>query len=323
MQYTSQEEHSLLTSSNSIAQPEAGFHCKNAIYDRNVPAYLVVSPFAIMMMTNDADAIHQITAQRERFPKNVSMYTILEQFGKNAVTTEGQEWRMHRRIVKISFNEKNTALVWRESITQAQGMVEQWVAQTNRQQLRGVKPRQPRYIENGKNGSGRRTYDPKTITSVDSDTMKLALHIISYIGFGLTMLWPAHLFKRPMDARDKKYTSGTPRGSHTMTLIQSLQDLLEYLFIVLITPNWMMSKQTTVSFCNVEKAKTKPCIEYVPIKAFRIAGEAKANYQQYMDEMVDERLDDIQNNVQRDEVQDMDLVGHLARKYKEEVQSSM
>ncbi|KAL2891790.1 Sterol 26-hydroxylase mitochondrial [Ceratocystis lukuohia] len=255
------------------------------------------------MTGTDRYVIHQITAQRERFLKNVSMYIILEQFGKNVVTTEGQEWRMHRRIVKISFNEKNSALVWRESIAQAQGMVEQWVSQTNRQQLRGVKPQQPGYIEDGKNGSERRMYDPKTITSVNSDTMKLALHIISYVGFGLTMLWPAHLFKRPMDARDEKYTSETPRGSHTMTLIESLQNLLEYLFIVLITPNWMM--------------------KYMPIKAFKVAGEAKANYQQYMDEMVDERLDDIQNNVQRDEVQGMDLVGHLARKYKEEEQNSM
>ncbi|KAL5629717.1 hypothetical protein BROUX41_001323 [Berkeleyomyces rouxiae] len=281
-----------------IAQPDADFHCKTKLYEKNGPVYLVVSPRNIMLITNHPDVIYQISEQRERFPKNISMYSILQQFGENVLTTEGLLWRTHRKAIATSFNERNAALVWRESIVQAQGMVEQWASQASSRQLQGTKPREPAYIEDDKSSrGGKRMRDPKTITTVDSDTMKLTLHIISYVGFSLTMLWPAQLFRRPVDPRNEKYTSDVPKDGHTMTLIDSLSNLLEYLFLVLIAPDWLM--------------------RLLPFKVVKLASAAKNNYLQYMNEMVDERLDDIRNDVQRDENQGMDLVGHLARKYTE------
>jgi cytochrome P450 len=47
----------------------------------------------------------EIVGNRARFPKPVRLYKVLDLYGPNLVTTENEEWRVHRKIAAPSFSE--------------------------------------------------------------------------------------------------------------------------------------------------------------------------------------------------------------------------
>ncbi|RYP43249.1 hypothetical protein DL768_010018 [Monosporascus sp. mg162] len=178
-------------------------------------AFVLVSPKKMILTTDNAEAIHQVTSKREAFPKPTNTYSILSQYGDNVLTTEGALWRMHRKITSASFNEKNAALVFRESIHQTRGLISQWL---------------------GPDGQGN-----KTIKSVEHDTMSLMLNIIGYVGFGLKLLWPGQTLPPGTDPKLAKYaTLDAPEG-HTMSFVDSLASTLDHLLILLILPKWLLN----------------------------------------------------------------------------------
>jgi len=81
------------------------------------------------------------------------MLEMLNVFGPNLATTEGQQWQRHRKITAACFNEHNNALVWSETIYQAIGMLNHWSAKS-------------------------------TINSVADDVRTVSLHVLSSAGFG-------------------------------------------------------------------------------------------------------------------------------------------
>jgi cytochrome P450 len=54
------------------------------------------------------------------------MVASLNIYGRNVVTTEGGDWRHHRKITSRPFSEKNNLLVHNESIRQANQMMKTW-----------------------------------------------------------------------------------------------------------------------------------------------------------------------------------------------------
>jgi len=64
----------------------------------------------------DAAAIKEVTTSRAKFPKPVELYTALSVFGRNVVASEGEEWKRYRTITAPAFSERNTRLVWDETI---------------------------------------------------------------------------------------------------------------------------------------------------------------------------------------------------------------
>ncbi|KAH7026000.1 cytochrome P450 [Microdochium trichocladiopsis] len=175
-------------------------------------SFIIVSPGRLMLYTDDAQVIHQVTSKREAFPKDTAAYSLLSQYGHNVLTTEGQLWRMHRRITSASFNEKNAALVWRESVKQTFGLINQWL---------------------GADGQGN-----KTIKTVEQDTMALTLNIIMYAGFGVKMFWPGESLPAGTDARLAKYASLDAPEQHTMSFKDSLAYTLHHILFLLLTPKW-------------------------------------------------------------------------------------
>lgn len=133
------------------------------------------------------------------------------------VSTEGIEWRRHRKVSSPTFNEKNNALVFAESCSQAQGMLRKWT---------------------GAKGEGNFTLGE----DLPHDTMRLALHIISTIGFGVRLLWPGEQPSEKNGSKVADYRSNEPTGGHTMSLEHALSILLDRLFLVLILPKWLLSK---------------------------------------------------------------------------------
>ena len=84
--------------------------------------FILVSSAENLVVVADAEAVAQITTRRNDFPKPTEHYQSVDLFGKNVVSTEGQNWRHHRRITSPPFTEKNNHLVWLESLHQAQSM---------------------------------------------------------------------------------------------------------------------------------------------------------------------------------------------------------
>lgn len=163
------------------------------------------------MFTMNAGAIRQITSRREHFPKPTESYELLAIFGANVLTTEGAIWRMHRKVTAASFNEKNTAHIFAESVNQAQSMVATWM---------------------GPDGK------PKgTIRSLQHDTLTLALNIIGCVGFGLRLLWPGQTLPPDTDPKLAKYGSLTPPPGHTMSFVTALGTVLDKLIALLVFPS--------------------------------------------------------------------------------------
>lgn len=227
--------------------------------------FLVVSPGRIICFTENAEAIHQITSKREAFPKPTKSYAILAQYGQNVVTLEGAAWRMHRKITSASFNERNAALVFRECISQTQGLINIWL---------------------GPDGLGN-----KTFKTLEHDTASLMLNIIANIGFGLKILWPGEEFPPDADPRLTKYGTHEPPPGHTLSFVEALARTLKYLILLLIAPKWIL--------------------RIIPNKHAKQALEAEANFLGYMNEFLQEKIEDVQkgNNAE----QGLDIMGSLVR----------
>lgn len=132
------------------------FDDKYAIHERLGDAFLVVNPANIELYIAEGEAIDTIVSRRKDFPKPVDlMYKPLEVFGKNVDTVEGEEWQRHRKITTPPFNERNSSLVWKESLRQAGDMIDEWSA----------------HREEG-------------VNTTSDDTMTLALHVLTSAGFG-------------------------------------------------------------------------------------------------------------------------------------------
>lgn len=175
---------------------------------------LLVSPSVIQIYVANPEAIYQITAQREAFPKPLENYRILDVFGRNVITAEGGEWRLYRKISSPSFKEKNNALVFSEACSQGQGMLGKWL----------------------------KTSGSATIEDVPVDVMRLTLHIISRVGFGVRLLWSGEKPDEKESAQDAVFSSSDPSEGHSMNYEDNLDTLLSHLIWVVLTPKWLLSK---------------------------------------------------------------------------------
>ena len=183
-------------------------------WEKNGEIFLTVSPGLIHAWVTNAEAIRQITERRTSFPKPVEAYELLDIFGRNVLTAEGIEWKAHRRVTSPSFNEKNNSLVFAESCSQALGMLNRWT----------------RIEQNG-----------RTINSAATDTMRLTLHVISSVGFGVRLLWPGEKVVGKK-SHDSIYSShGVPEG-YTMSFEQALTTLLEQISWIIQAPEWLLSE---------------------------------------------------------------------------------
>ncbi|EXM33290.1 Cytochrome P450, E-class, group I [Fusarium oxysporum f. sp. vasinfectum] len=195
------------------------------LQERIGDTFIIVSPKQIRVFTGNAKASDDLCRRRRDFVKAVALYKPLEIFGRNVVTTEGDDWVRHRRITTPPFNERNSALVWDESKRQATDMLKMWAS------------------------------NPKGVVNPQSDTMVLALHVLTAAGFG------------------RSYTFGSGLESalenHSLTYRDSLSLILGNLFTAVFTatlnlPTWMLPSK------------------------FKQVQDAVANFRQYMAEMVAE-----------------------------------
>lgn len=82
----------------------------------------------------------------------------------NLIASEKETWRRHRRIMGPAFNPKTYSLVWSETLRVFKDMV---------------------------SSEGWDTKDSVEIAVIQKYTFKLALYVISSVGFGLPFIWDA------------------------------------------------------------------------------------------------------------------------------------
>ena len=187
--------------------------------------FLLVTPERNVLYTADADVISQMTTRRNDFPKALEVYKVLNIYGNNVVTSEGQLWRHHRKITSPPFSEKNNHLVFTETLGQCQDMVDSW-------------------MNGDKEGS-------KTVRTVADDAMRLSLHVISRGGFGVRLEWPKKAEAtgngHVKDEAGKTTTTSMTEG-HTMSFADALGSLLHNILPILIIPKFLLSKQSGLFF---------------------------------------------------------------------------
>ena len=204
--------------------------------------FLAVSPQRNMLYTADADVISQMTSRRNDFPKALEVYDSLRLYGNNVVTSEGQMWRNHRKIISPQFSETNNHLVWAETLEQCQAMVNGWFDGNV-----------------AKIGS-------KTIRTLKEDTMRLSLYVISRAGFGIQLQWPtnerAHANGHVKVKQENGASSLEKSQGHTMSYTDALGSILHDIFWVLILSPSVLSNSSTVrifeAFANSVRASAVP-----------------------------------------------------------------
>ncbi|KAK6437217.1 hypothetical protein LTR95_006591 [Oleoguttula sp. CCFEE 5521] len=224
----------------------------DAFRDRDVDAFILVSPGRNTLDVADAEAINQITTRRNDFPKPIEIYRSVDIFGKNVVSTEGQIWRHHRKITSPPFTERNNHLVWQESLHQAQEMMTGWM--------------------------GTSDAVSKSLYDVSDQAMRLSLHVISRAGFGQRLTWP-----------HEEPDQIVPEG-HTLTYKDALQNLLENVITVMLTPRWLLANS--------------------PLKLHKVAQESFVEWGKYMREMYHTKRDEVASGETRE---GMDLMGALVK----------
>ncbi|KAE9967749.1 hypothetical protein BLS_006187 [Venturia inaequalis] len=239
--------------------------------------FLIVSPESNVLSTADAEVINQITTRRNDFPKPISMYKSLDIYGKNVVTVEGAEWRRHRKVTAPQFNEKSNAVVWNETIFQAQEMAKSW--------QKGDSPTANGHT-NGK--SGRLGL---LVSELSKDTMRLSLHVISRAGFGVRCLWPGVTDSEK--AEGSMDSNVIPQG-HEMSYTNSLEILLHRIIALILLPDWLLKN--------------------APFKALKEARTSWIEWGKYMHEIYERNLK-IQkaSGFHRDDSGGLDLMAALVK----------
>ena len=105
------------------------FHDRFRSHEKYGDAFVVVNPSWNSLYVSDAAAIDEIMSRRKDFTKPHIYYGGMEVFGPNVDTTEGADWQRHRKITTPPFNERNSGLVWKESLRQAGEMHDGWIAE--------------------------------------------------------------------------------------------------------------------------------------------------------------------------------------------------
>lgn len=82
--------------------------------------------------------------------------------------------------------------------------------------------------------------------------MRLALNIISYVGFGFNPLWPGETLAEGTDPKLAKYGSLTPAAGHKLSFVDTIATVLENIVLLLLMPRWLLRMSTTKAVTKLD-----------------------------------------------------------------------
>ncbi|KAI1145449.1 cytochrome P450 [Nemania diffusa] len=115
--------------------------------------WVLVTPLKNWVYVNDPEAIMSIFRRGAEFPRPVFVTEVLNVFGPNISTAEGESWKTQRRIATHCFNEQTNDIVWMETLSLARDMLHYWLSKTS-------------------------------LPTAADDLRTLSLHVLSKAGFG-------------------------------------------------------------------------------------------------------------------------------------------
>jgi cytochrome P450 len=241
---------------------------------------MVVSPYNFYVNCTDADLNTQITSRKADFVKPIASYALLNLFGKNMLSSEGEDWKRHRKIVAPSFSDKSNALVWEESIRQMNGLIKLWARTAGN------------------------TMDDMKVANLDPEWSLLALHVICAAGFGVPQRWPGEDEQSLGSKIVPGFNTEKLLNGHTLTFKKSLAELSEKIILF-----WAFSPQVLSGFPSSSPhwIITDDLIERMPFEFHQNLYTAYAELKQYLNELVEDKTKKM--NLGLREEQTMDLLG--------------
>ncbi|CAK7231587.1 hypothetical protein SCUCBS95973_007966 [Sporothrix curviconia] len=103
----------------------------NAVHDRIGPVYVLVTTGTNEIWCADPAVAQIMLARRKDFVPLPEAKTIMGLLGNNIIASDGEVWARQRRLIAPGLNEKISALVWKESMSQAEQMADFMLAQDN------------------------------------------------------------------------------------------------------------------------------------------------------------------------------------------------
>ncbi|KAL2005169.1 hypothetical protein VTN00DRAFT_3019 [Thermoascus crustaceus] len=91
---------------------------KDRLHKKYGGVYMLATPATLTCNVSDASVASQVCMDRRSFSKPVKQYEAVSMYGPSVITCEDSQWSHHRRYTATTFNEKNNALVWQETIRQ-------------------------------------------------------------------------------------------------------------------------------------------------------------------------------------------------------------
>ncbi|CZR53265.1 uncharacterized protein PAC_03143 [Phialocephala subalpina] len=185
--------------------------------------FWTVGPGGPTLIVSDADVVTEIAHRWKDFSKQTKPYRSLAVFGPNVVTSEGSTWQRHRKITSPPFNEKNSSLVFADSIAHGKAMIASFTTDA----------------EGNKSVPG----DEPVVEDLLHWTMTVTLHVLSGAAFSLSMPWPTKSIATSSAHSTEEVTAQSTfkiTQKHTMSFQQSLDKLMEYLMYIILFPSWFL-----------------------------------------------------------------------------------
>lgn len=104
------------------------FHERDRIYrcyTGGERSYMHVGMGKLEMNTSDPEIVYEILRRPKDFQVHELTSLFMERFGHNVLTSDGERWARHRKIVASVINERVSKAVFSESIQQAEGLVQE------------------------------------------------------------------------------------------------------------------------------------------------------------------------------------------------------
>lgn len=253
-------------------------------HSRYGDTFLVVSPIGFYLKTSSAELSAQMISRREDFQKPIKRYKVIDMFGKSIISTEGQEWRRHRKIVGPSFSEKSNRLVFEESLRQVEGILQTWSSASF--------PSPPTNDQAGTNRTNvvrTNTRADFTVENAAPETAILSFNVICAAGFGVPQLWPGESENKLEERGVPGFSTKDLTGSHTVPFGQSITNMLHGIkWFALMSPSMMsMSLENLCSVENADMLTLGVSIERSPFRVHRAVYEAFQECKAYFEELIE------------------------------------
>ncbi|KAK1220796.1 hypothetical protein PQX77_016408 [Marasmius sp. AFHP31] len=182
--------------------------CRRHIYDSRSSNYQGTSSTSCYLASSLPTKVPQeIGLNRLKYPKPHLQYQILNLYGRNIITAEGDEWKKMKKIAAPSFSERNNRMVWDESVL----MMTQF------------------FDEVWDGGEGKEDTRVIVVDNFASPCLQFGLRVMTAAGFGKRLSWTAH------------HTHTPPESNHALSLEETFQILSRDLFLKLLTPEFVPS----------------------------------------------------------------------------------